>query len=127
MNFEAQALYGMVVIAVTVSNLFLYRSVIRTARRNRWLVWDIVIKCVALGLSALYPPTIMFVTLIAGVFLGHHERQGDLTIRNNRRQGHNLAGDFVFSRSAGFLRQCQGRLYRCCCWRCQWDQRRFLA
>lgn len=68
MSFEVQTLYELVVIAVTVSNLFLYRSVIRTARRNRWLVWDIAIKCVALGLSALYPPTIMFVTLIAGVF-----------------------------------------------------------
>ncbi|MCI1986717.1 MAG: DUF1211 domain-containing protein [Lactobacillus sp.] len=68
MSFGAQALYGIVVIAVTVSNLFLYRSVLQTARRNRWLVWDIVVKCVALGLSVVYPPTIMIVTLIAGAF-----------------------------------------------------------
>lgn len=68
MNVGAQALYGVVVLAVTVANLFLYRSVLGKARRTQLLSWDILVKVIALLLTPLYPPIMAIVTLAAGVF-----------------------------------------------------------
>lgn len=64
----AQVVYGAVVIAVTVANWLLYRSVLGKVRRTKYLAWDILVKLVALAATLVYPPTILIVTLGAAIF-----------------------------------------------------------
>lgn len=68
MNVGAQVLYGLVVLAVTIANLFLYRSVLGKVHRTRLLFWDIIVKLVALLFTFVYPPTILIVTLAAAIY-----------------------------------------------------------
>lgn len=68
MNVGAQFLYGLVVLAVTIANLFLYRSVLGNVQRTRLLAWDILVKFIALLLTLVYPPTILIVTLLMAIF-----------------------------------------------------------
>lgn len=68
MSVGAQELYGVVVLAVTISNLFLYRSALGRARRTKLLAWDAAVKVIALMLTWVYPPIMMIVTLGAAIF-----------------------------------------------------------
>lgn len=68
MTVGAQIFYGLIVIGVTISNLALYHSVLGNVSRNRLLFWDTVVKCAALLLTFIYPPTMLIVTLMAAVF-----------------------------------------------------------
>lgn len=68
MRVGAQVFYGLIIIGVTLANLVLYRSVLGDAPRNRLLFWDVVVKCGALLLSFVFPPTMLIVTLLAAIF-----------------------------------------------------------
>ena len=68
MSVGAQVFYGVIVIAVTFANYFLYRSVLGNVTRNRILFWDAIVKCAALLLTFVYPPIMLIVTLLGGVF-----------------------------------------------------------
>jgi hypothetical protein len=63
MSVGAQVAYGIIVLGVTIMNLLLNRSVKDTTLQSNLLTLDIIIKFIALGLTWIYPPTMLIVTL----------------------------------------------------------------
>ncbi|SHE24134.1 TMEM175 family protein [Actinomyces glycerinitolerans] len=79
MSATAQVFYGVVVLAVTASNLVMYRTLVaadpanpalalQLRTRERWMAGDVLIKVAGMVVAALwYPPAMMIAVLLAGI------------------------------------------------------------
>ncbi len=75
-NRAAQGFYGVVVLMITLANILSYytlskgnnddaEEVRQLQMRNRWLIGDVLIKCIGLVISLLwFPPAMMYAVLV---------------------------------------------------------------